>query len=247
MNTYPFTQRTANSRASRFLACSALLFLGGTLLLQAQNAASPSEGAPAAAPAPAPAPVPAKEWAVMKTSKGELTIEFWEDVAPKTVANFKKLSKEGFYNGTAFHRIIKGFMIQGGDPNTKDPSKEGIYGTGDPGYKIKAEFNERKHERGVLSMARSMDPDSAGSQFFICLDPAPFLDRQYTGFGRLVKGEDVLLKIGDTPVASNGRERSKPMERVVVESVKIVPAAEAPAPAPAASSTPPTPEAPAPK
>jgi peptidyl-prolyl cis-trans isomerase B (cyclophilin B) len=244
--------RTVNHRANRFVTCSALLFLGASLLSQAQNAAAPSEGdpaqpAPSATPAPAPAPVPAKEWAVMKTSKGELTIEFWEDVAPKTVANFKKLSKEGFYNGTAFHRIIKGFMIQGGDPNTKDPSKEGIYGTGDPGYKIKAEFNERKHERGVLSMARSMDPDSAGSQFFICLDPAPFLDRQYTGFGRLVKGEDVLLKIGDTPVASNGRERSKPMERVVVESVKIVPAPEAAAPAPAAPSAPSTPEAPAPK
>jgi peptidyl-prolyl cis-trans isomerase B (cyclophilin B) len=199
----------------------------------AQNAPAPADSSVAQAPAPAPA----KEWAVMKTSKGEMTIEFWEDVAPKTVANFKKLAKEGFYNGTAFHRIIKGFMIQGGDPNTKDPSKEGIYGMGDPGYKIKAEFNDKKHERGVLSMARSMDPDSAGSQFFICLDPAPFLDRQYTGFGRLVKGEEVLLKIGDTPVASNGRERSKPTERVTVESVKIIPASETAAPAPAAVPT----------
>jgi peptidyl-prolyl cis-trans isomerase B (cyclophilin B) len=162
-----------------------------------------------------------KEVAVIKTSKGEMTVDFWSDVAPKTVENFKALAKKGFYNGTAFHRIIKGFMIQGGDPNTKDPSKEGVYGMGDPGYKIKAEFNDKKHERGVLSMARSMDPDSAGSQFFICLDPAPFLDRQYTGFGRVVKGEDVLLKIGDTPVASNGRERSKPTERVTVENVKI--------------------------
>jgi peptidyl-prolyl cis-trans isomerase B (cyclophilin B) len=219
------------------LTYSAWLMLGGFVTAQAQNAPAPAE-APAAPTAPAPAP--AKELAVIKTSKGEMTVEFWEDVAPKTVANFKKLAKEGFYNGTAFHRIIKGFMIQGGDPNTKDPSKEGVYGMGDPGYKIKAEFNDKKHERGVLSMARSMDPDSAGSQFFICLDPAPFLDRQYTGFGRLVKGEDVLLKIGDTPVASNGRERSKPTERVTVESVKIVaspetPASAAPAaPAPAA-------------
>jgi peptidyl-prolyl cis-trans isomerase B (cyclophilin B) len=216
------------------LTYSAWLLLGGFVTAHAQNAPAPAE-APAA-----PAAAPAKELAVIKTSKGEMTIEFWEDVAPKTVANFKKLAKEGFYNGTAFHRIIKGFMIQGGDPNTKDPSKEGIYGMGDPGYKIKAEFNEKKHERGVLSMARSMDPDSAGSQFFICLDPAPSLDRQYTGFGRLVKGEDVLLKIGDTPVASNGRERSKPTERVTVESVKIVAAPETPAsaapaaPAPAA-------------
>jgi peptidyl-prolyl cis-trans isomerase B (cyclophilin B) len=219
------------------LTYSAWLMLGGFVTAQTQNVPAPAE-APAAPTAPAPAP--AKELAVIKTSKGEITVEFWEDVAPKTVANFKKLAKEGFYNGTAFHRIIKGFMIQGGDPNTKDPSKEGIYGMGDPGYKIKAEFNDKKHERGVLSMARSMDPDSAGSQFFICLDPAPFLDRQYTGFGRVLKGEDVLLKIGDTPVASNGRERSKPTERVTVESVKIVaspetPASAAPAaPAPAA-------------
>ena len=220
------------------LTYSAWLLLGGFVTAHAQNATAPAE-APAtpAVPAPAPAPVPVKEQAVIKTSKGEMTIEFWDDVAPKTVANFKKLAKEGFYNGTAFHRIIKGFMIQGGDPNTKDPSKEGVYGMGDPGYKIKAEFNEKKHERGVLSMARSMDPDSAGSQFFICLDPAPFLDRQYTGFGRVVKGEDVLLKIGDTPVASNGRERSKPTERVTVENVKIISAPEAAtpaAPAPAA-------------
>ncbi len=216
------------------LTYSAWLLLGGFVTAHAQNAPAPAE-APAAPTAPAPAPVPAKEQAAIKTSKGEMTVEFWDDVAPKTVANFKKLAKEGFYNGTAFHRIIKGFMIQGGDPNTKDPSKEGVYGMGDPGYKIKAEFNEKKHERGVLSMARSMDPDSAGSQFFICLDPAPSLDRQYTGFGRVVKGEDVLLKIGDTPVASNGRERSKPTERVTVENVKIISAPESaapPAPAP---------------
>ena len=223
------------------LTYSAWLLLGGFVTAQAQNAPAPAEApAPPAAPSPAPAPVPAREQAVIKTSKGEMTVEFWDDVAPKTVANFKKLAKEGFYNGTAFHRIIKGFMIQGGDPNTKDPSKEGVYGMGDPGYKIKAEFNDKKHERGVLSMARSMDPDSAGSQFFICLDPAPLLDRQYTGFGRVVKGEDVLLKIGDTPVASNGRERSKPTERVTVEGVKIISAPETAAPAAA------TPAAPAP-
>jgi len=219
------------------LTYSAWLLLGGFVTAHAQNAPAPAE-APAPAAAPAPAPVPVKEQAVIKTSKGEMTIEFWDDVAPKTVANFKKLAKEGFYNGTAFHRIIKGFMIQGGDPNTKDPSKEGVYGMGDPGYKIKAEFNEKKHERGVLSMARSMDPDSAGSQFFICLDPAPFLDRQYTGFGRVVKGEDVLLKIGDTPVASNGRERSKPTERVTVENVKIISAPETAAPAAPAPAAP---------
>ena len=110
-----------------------------------------------------------KEVAVLKTSAGEMVVEFWPEVAPKTVENFKKLAREGFYDGTAFHRIIKGFMIQGGDPNTKDPSKESSYGTGGPGYKVPAEFNDRPHVRGVLSMARSADPNSAGSQFFICL------------------------------------------------------------------------------
>ena len=152
-----------------------------------------------------------------------MTVEFWGDVAPKTVENFKKLAREGFYNGTAFHRIVKGFMIQGGDPLTKDVANEERFGTGDPGYKIKAEFNPKKHERGVISMARSMDPDSAGSQFFICLDAAAFLDGKYTTFGRVIKGDDVLAKIGETPVAPNrGGELSKPTERVLVESVTIV-------------------------
>ena len=190
------------------------------LSLLAGGLVSASAQAPGAA-----APSGAKELAVIKTSKGEMTLEFWSEVAPKTVENFKKLAKDGFYNGTAFHRIIKGFMIQGGDPLTKDVANEARFGTGDPGYKIKAEFNAKKHERGVISMARSMDPDSAGSQFFICLDPAPFLDGKYTAFGKLTKGEDVLMKIGETPVVSNGRgEGSKPSERVVVESVTIVPA-----------------------
>src|SRR5881409_4523438 len=140
------------------------------------------------------------EVAVIDTTQGQMVIGFWPDVAPKTVENFKKLAREGYYDGTAFHRIVKGFMIQGGDPLTKDPAKESRYGTGDPGYKIKAEFNDRSHERGVLSMARSSDPDSAGSQFFICLASVPRLDHQYTTFGRVIKGADVLEKIGDTPV-----------------------------------------------
>jgi peptidyl-prolyl cis-trans isomerase B (cyclophilin B) len=114
-------------------------------------------------------------------------------------------------------------MIQGGDPNTKDPSKEGMFGTGGPGYKIDAEFNARKHVAGVISMARSMDPNSAGSQFFICLDEVSHLDGQYTAFGKLIKGEDVLQKIGDTPVVSNGgREASKPTQRIAVENISIV-------------------------
>jgi peptidyl-prolyl cis-trans isomerase B (cyclophilin B) len=165
------------------------------------------------------------EVAVIKTSEGEMVAEFWPDVAPNTVENFKKLARSGFYDGTAFHRIVKGFMIQGGDPLTKDPARESRYGTGDPGYKIKAEFNNRSHERGVLSMARSSDPDSAGSQFFICLANVSRLDHQYTTFGKLIKGDDVLGKIGDTEVTmSNSGERSKPTKRVTVESIKIVPA-----------------------
>ncbi len=165
------------------------------------------------------------EVAVIKTTEGEMVVEFWPDVAPKTVENFKKLAREGFYDATAFHRIVKGFMIQGGDPLTKDPSKESRWGTGDPGYKIKAEFNDKSHQRGVLSMARSNDPDSAGSQFFICLGDASFLDRKYTAFGKVIKGDDVLGKIGDTPTTDgSGGEKSKPTKRIGVESIKIVPA-----------------------
>jgi peptidyl-prolyl cis-trans isomerase B (cyclophilin B) len=166
------------------------------------------------------------EVAIIKTAHGEMTIAFWTDVAPKTVENFKALARKGFYDGTAFHRIVKGFMIQGGDPLTKDAAQQSRWGTGDPGYKIKAEFNEKPHVRGVISMARSSDPDSAGSQFFICLADARFLDRQYTAFGQLIKGDDVLGKLGDTPTASgSGGEKSRPLARVGVESVKIVPAA----------------------
>ena len=152
-----------------------------------------------------------------------MVVEFWPDVAPKTVENFKKLARENFYDGTAFHRIVKGFMIEGGDPLTKDSKAEASWGTGGPGYKIKAEFNNRSHGRGVLSMARSQHPDSAGSQFFVCLADAKFLDGQYTAFGKLIKGDDVLGRIGDTPTLDAGRgERSKPATRVGVESVRIV-------------------------
>lgn len=165
------------------------------------------------------------EVAVIKTSEGDMVIAFWPEVAPKTVENFKKLARSGFYNGTAFHRIMKGFMIQGGDPLTKDPSKQALFGTGDAAYKIKAEFNDRPHDRGVISMARGPNPDSASCQFFICLAPVHRLDHQYTAFGKLIKGDDVLGKIGDTPVTSNaGGENSKPTKRVVVNKIDIVPA-----------------------
>jgi len=169
--------------------------------------------------------VSTNEVAVIKTTAGEMVVEFWPDVAPKTVENFKTLANQGFYDGTAFHRIVKGFMIQGGDPLTKDLEAESSWGTGGPGHRIKAEFNDKAHVRGVLSMARSQNPDSAGSQFFVCLGDAKFLDRQYTAFGKLIKGDDVLGKIGDSPTSvNNSGERSKPLTRVGVESVKIVPA-----------------------
>lgn len=162
------------------------------------------------------------EQAILKTSYGDLTIAFWPDVAPKTVENFKKLAREGFYNGTAFHRIIKGFMIQGGCPNTKD-GETGMPGTGGPGYKIKAEFNPKAHVRGVISMARSSHPDSAGSQFFICHGDARFLDRQYTAFGELVAGDDVLEQIATVPTQQGGGgEKSTPIDRVELKSVEIV-------------------------
>ena len=165
------------------------------------------------------------EVAILETTAGDMVIEFWPDVAPNTVENFKKLARQGYYDGTAFHRIVKGFMIQGGDPLTKDPQQEHRWGTGDPGYKIKAEFNNRSHVRGVISMARSQDPDSAGSQFFICLDDAKFLDGKYTAFGRLSKGDEVLGAIGNTPTArSAGGEQSKPTTRVGVNRVRISPA-----------------------
>ncbi len=165
------------------------------------------------------------EVAVIKTSEGEMVVQFWTDAAPNTIDNFKKLARQGFYDGTIFHRIVKGFMIQGGDPNSKDPAKENSYGEGGPGYNIKAEFNDHGHDRGVISMARGPDPDSAGSQFFICLAPVHRLDHQYTTFGKLIKGDDVLEKIGDTPVTKNSMgEPSKPTNRVLIESIKIVPA-----------------------
>jgi peptidyl-prolyl cis-trans isomerase B (cyclophilin B) len=166
----------------------------------------------------------ANEVAVIKTSEGDMVVQFWNDAAPNTIENFKKLARAGFYNGTIFHRIVKGFMVQGGDPLSKDPAKEDRYGTGGPGYKIKAEFNDHPHERGVISMAREPDPNSAGSQFFICLASVPRLDHQYTTFGKVIKGEDVLEKISDTPVEMAHGEMSKPIKRVVINKIDIVPA-----------------------
>jgi peptidyl-prolyl cis-trans isomerase B (cyclophilin B) len=170
----------------------------------------------------------ANEVVVLDTSEGQMVIELWPDTAPKTVENFKKLARSGFYDGTAFHRIIDGFMIQGGDPNTKDPAKENEYGMGGPGYQIQGEVSDRadrKHTRGVISMANSSSPDTAGSQFFICLGDLSQLNGGYTTFGKLIKGDDVLTRLGKSPVQPDPRgEMSRPVNRVKLISVKIVPA-----------------------
>src|SRR4030043_583098 len=128
--------------------------------------------------------------AAIETKFGNVEISFFPEIAPNHVSNFIELSKKGFYDGTTFHRVIPGFMIQGGDPNSKQPDKS-KHGQGSPGYTIKAEFNEKPHKRGTLSMARSQNPDSAGSQFFICVAEAAFLNRQYTVFGEGVSGMEV--------------------------------------------------------
>lgn len=148
--------------------------------------------------------------AIIKTKLGDIEIKFFPDRAPKHVENFIKLAKKGDYNGTIFHRVIPGFMIQGGDPNTKDPNKKELYGMGGPGYSIKAEFNDTPHKRGIVSMARSNDPDSAGSQFFIVVEDSPFLDGKYTVFGQVVKGMGVADKIVNQPRDA----RDNPTERI---------------------------------
>ena len=181
--------------------------------------ASQAEETKTNTPTAAPAMSTPTEVAVIKTTEGDMVVEFWTDAAPKTIENFKTLIKKGFYDGTAFHRVIKGFMIQGGDPLTKDASKEDAWGTGGPGYQIKAEFNDHPHKRGVLSMARSNNPDSAGSQFFICHGDPSFLDHQYTTFGKLIKGDDVLEKIATTPT----HPQDRPDKRVGIISIILVP------------------------
>jgi peptidyl-prolyl cis-trans isomerase B (cyclophilin B) len=158
--------------------------------------------------------------AVVETKFGNIELKFFPEVAPNHVNNFIELAKKGFYDGTTFHRVIPGFMIQGGDPNSKNPDKS-QHGMGGPGYTVKAEFNEKPHKRGILSMARSGHPDSAGSQFFICVADAPFLDKQYTVFGEVISGMDVVDKIVGQP-----RDRKdNPNERIEMK-IKIVEAPE---------------------
>ena len=139
----------------------------------------------------------------IETNLGNIEFKLLPDLAPEHVRNFVKLAQSGFYNGTLFHRIIPGFMIQGGDPNTKDPNLKSQWGMGGPGYNIKAEFNSRSHLRGIISMARSQDPDSAGSQFFIVTSDSTFLDREYTVFGEVTVGMDVADKIVKLPRDGN--------------------------------------------
>lgn len=195
--------------------------------LSAAGGASAADPPAKAAPAASKAAAAGEEVAILETSRGRMVVEFWEKDAPKTVANFKKLARQGFFDGTGFHRIIKGFMVQAGDPKSKNPKAPDL-GTGDPGYKIPDEFNARKHVKGVLSMANSGTPNSAGSQFFVMHAPAPHLDGKYTGFGRLIEGMDVLDAIATSPTGPNammGGEKSRPLEWTTMKSVKIVPRA----------------------
>ena len=158
--------------------------------------------------------------ALLDTAQGPITMEFFPNVAPIHVSNFEKLAESGFYNGTIFHRIVKGFVIQGGDPNTKNSTNMAAWGTGDPGYKIEAEFSNTPHNRGIVSMARSSDPDSAGSQFFIVLNDSRFLDNQYTVFGRVVNGMDVVDKIAALPTIQNDQPQDPNMAKI--NSIKII-------------------------
>jgi peptidyl-prolyl cis-trans isomerase B (cyclophilin B) len=154
--------------------------------------------------------------AVIHTKLGDIKLAFYPDLAPNHVESFITLSKKGFFDGTTFHRVVPGFVIQGGDPNTKDPDRS-RHGMGGPGYQIKAEFSDKRHKRGTLSMARSADPDSAGSQFFICVADAPFLDGKYTVFGEVTSGMDVVDKI----IAQPRDPRDNPTERIEMK-VEIV-------------------------
>lgn len=149
--------------------------------------------------------------AIIETRFGEIELEFLADKAPGHVKNFQELAKKGFYDGTTFHRVIPGFMIQGGCPNTKDANgSRGSHGTGGPGYNVKAEFGDTAHKRGILSMARSASPDSAGCQFFICVADSLFLDKQYTAFGKVVRG----MEVADQIVSAQRDQRDNPKDRI---------------------------------
>jgi len=203
----------------RRFAYLGLLIMGGLLAVNgdasAAAAAKTTKGKSEAAPAASKAGA-GEDVAVLKTSMGTIVFRFFEKDAPKHVANFKKLASSGFYDGTTFHRVIPGFMIQGGDPNSKDADRSND-GLGGSGTNVPAEFNANKHLRGTVSMARAQDPNSASSQFFICVKPTPFLDGQYSVFGQVLEGMDVVDKI----VAVPRDARDNPLDKVVMEKVTI--------------------------
>ena len=202
-----------------FCTWSFAAFLAAFGLNPLTASADPTNAPATPAAATTNAPAAGDDVGVITTSMGVMVVEFYPDVAPHHVENFKKLAKSGFYDGTCFHRVMPGFMIQGGDPNTKNENAKDTWGMGGPGYTVNAEFNSKHHARGILSMARSNDPNSAGSQFFICQADAGYLDRQYTVFGNLIKGFDVLDKIANTPTEAPNR----PITRVNIDSIRIVP------------------------
>ena len=163
----------------------------------------------------------AKTQVILVTNYGEMQLAFRPDKAPRHVENFVKLCLEGFYDGTKFHRVIRNFMIQGGCPNTKDDSKQAMWGSGGPGYRIDAEFNDLRHLKGTLSMARTQDPNSAGSGFFLVHKESPHLDNQYSAFGNLVEGVDVLDAIANVQVG--GPQKSTPVQPVVLSAAVVLP------------------------
>jgi len=150
-----------------------------------------------------------EQQAVIHTKFGDITLKFFPEVAPNHVKSFIELTQKGFHNGTTFHRVVPNFVIQGGDPNSKNPDRS-KHGTGGPGYQLKAEFSNKPHKRGTLSMARATHPDSAGSQFFICVAAAPFLDGKYTVFGEVAKGMDVVDQI----VSQSRDGNDNPIDRI---------------------------------
>lgn len=164
--------------------------------------------------------------AVLHTRFGEITLRFFPERAPNHVHNFLELARKDFYNGTTFHRVIPGFMIQGGDPLTQSADRS-VHGTGGPGYRLKAEFSDAPHRRGTLSMARSAHPDSAGSQFFICVADAPHLDGQYTVFGEVTDGMDVVDEIAAQPRDRRDNPKERVEMRVELQNAPPVPNADA--------------------
>lgn len=202
-----------------FFCITPLLLLLATMDTgSSKSSADASTDLPATAAPGAIAPAEGDEVAVMQTNHGRIVLRFFPDKAPGHVKNFKDLANKEFYDGTKFHRVIPGFMIQGGDPNSRGDNRA-IHGTGGPGYNIKAEFNDIKHTRGILSMARSSDPDSAGSQFFIMVATSTHLDGQYSAFGQVIEGMDVVDKIVN--LRRDGRDNPLEENPAIIQSVRI--------------------------